>query len=255
MDRETIKKEIKELINEGNEKVLPTKKDNRIAGARDTVDSGLYCNWYLKCLSLLKSILKNEDVILVKFQTYEKHYYSNAYEAINALDALIQSIDKGYIKIQEYDDEPAEIKLSRIFNRFHKVARQLRNRHQERTTLNIEDEYDVQDLIHSLLYLYFDDIRAEEWTPSYAGKSSRMDFLLKNEKIVIEIKKSRKSLTEKELGDQLIVDVERYQSHPDCEKLICFVYDPEAWVGNPQGLINDLNKRHEGFLNVIIEPN
>ena len=40
--------------------------------------------------------------------------------------------------------------------------------------------------------LYFDDIRAEEWTPSYAGKCARVDFLLKNEKIVIEVKKTRK---------------------------------------------------------------
>lgn len=45
--------------------------------------------------------------------------------------------------------------------------------------LFLEDEYDVQDLPHALLLLYFDDVRAEEWTPSYAGKSARMDFLLK----------------------------------------------------------------------------
>ena len=45
-------------------------------------------------------------------------------------------------------------------------------------------------LLHALLLLYFDDIRAEEWTPSYAGKSARMDFLLKNEGVVIEVKKT-----------------------------------------------------------------
>lgn len=104
------------------------------------------------------------------------------------------------------------------------MARQLRCRYDNRETLTIEDEYDVQDLLHALLLLYFDDVRAEEWTPSYAGKSVRMDFLLKNENVVIEVKKTRLGLADKELGDQLIIDVDRYKVHPDCKRLICFIY-------------------------------
>ena len=121
--------------------------------------------------------------------------------------------------------------------------------------MSIEDEYDVQDLLHALLHLYFDDIRAEEWTPSYAGKSARVDFLLKNEKTVIEVKKTRHGLADKEVGDQLIIDVDRYKEHPDCEKLICFVYDPEGRIGNPNGIMDDLNIRHQGFATVVIQPN
>lgn len=134
-----------------------------------------------------------------------------------------------------------------IINRFHQVARQLRSRYSDRNTLKIEDEYDVQDLFHSLLKLYFDDVRAEEWTPSYAGGASRTDFLLKNENIVIEIKKTRQSLKAKELGEQLIVDAVRYQSHPDCDTLICFVYDPEGIIGNPKGIENDLTREFDGI--------
>ncbi len=76
----------------------------------------------------------------------------------------------------------------RVCEKFHDVARQLRQRHEERNTLEVEDEYDAQDLLHALLRLFFNDIRAEEWTPSYAGGSSRMDFLLKRERIVVEVK-------------------------------------------------------------------
>ena len=83
---------------------------------------------------------------------------------------------------------------------------------------------------------------------------TRVDFLLKNEKIVIEVKKTRQGLADKELGDQLIIDVERYKTHPDCQKLICFVYDPEERIGNPNGIINDLNRQHNGFVKVIIQP-
>lgn len=139
--------------------------------------------------------------------------------------------------------------------RFHYVARQLRSRHADRETLSIEDEYDAQDLFHALLKLHFDDVRAEEWTPSYAGGSSRVDFLLKEEKIIVELKKTRPSLSEKNIGEQLIVDAIRYRSHPDCKALICFVYDPEGRVGNPVGLERDLESMTIDIkIRVIVAP-
>lgn len=151
--------------------------------------------------------------------------------------------------------KPEYIKqLKHIFAGFHKIAKQLRSRHGNRNTLDIKDEYDVQDLLHALLRMYFDDIRAEEWVPSYAGRSSRMDFLLKNEKIVIEVKKTRETMKDKELGEQLIIDIDKYKAHPSCERLICFVYDPEGLIGNPKGIETDLNSAHNGFVEVIIKP-
>jgi len=44
--------------------------------------------------------------------------------------------------------------------------------------LSFGNEYDVQDLLHALLRPWIQDIRPEEFTPSYAGSSTRMDFLL-----------------------------------------------------------------------------
>jgi hypothetical protein len=132
--------------------------------------------------------------------------------------------------------------LAHLLSRFHGVARQLRSRHDGRETLSISDEYDAQDLLFALLRLSFDDIRPEEWTPSYAGKSNRMDFLLKPEQIVLEVKMARRGLSEKEVGDQLIVDIARYREHPDCKTLLCFVYDPEGWVRNAKGLCSDLER-------------
>lgn len=139
--------------------------------------------------------------------------------------------------------------------RFHYVARQLRSRHANRPTLTIEDEYDAQDLFHALLKLHFDDVRAEEWTPSYAGGSSRVDFLLKEEQIIVELKKTRPSLSDKNIGEELIVDATRYRAHPDCQALICFVYDPEGRVGNPVGLERDLESMAIGLkIRVIVAP-
>lgn len=145
--------------------------------------------------------------------------------------------------------------LVRIGERFHLVAKQLRNRRESRATLDINDEYDVQDLFHALLRIPFDDVRPEEWTPSYAGGSSRMDFLLPEIEAVVEIKKSRPGLGARELGEQLIVDIAKYKQHSSCRTLFCFVYDPDGRINNPRGIENDLNATQEELtIRVLIAP-
>lgn len=140
-------------------------------------------------------------------------------------------------------------------NRFHLAARQLRRRYNERPAFKIADEYDVQDLMRALLALSFDDVRTEEWTPSYAGKSARMDFLIKDAQLVIETKKTRKGLVDKQVGDELMVDIQRYASHPDCKVLVCFVYDPDGLIANARGLERDLSGTHGGItVHVVIAP-
>jgi hypothetical protein len=188
--------------------------------------------------------------------------YQNAYIAgLDKARLVIQSMVK---EIETYwpDESAQETSKSTgetielICNRFHTVVRQLKKRRKGRTVLEVKDEYDVQDLMRVLLHLFFDDIRPEEVTPSYAGKSARVDFLLKVEKTVLEIKHGRTNLTEKELGDELIIDIRRYkETHPDCESLYCFVYDPEGYIDNPRGMENDLSQVTEGMpVKVIIAP-
>lgn len=159
------------------------------------------------------------------------------------------------LSIEEYSPEKSDF-IVKVIEKFHTVARQILNRHAGRSTIEIVDEYDVQDLFHGLLRIEFEDVRAEEYTPSYAGSATRMDFLLKKEKIVIEVKKTRNSLKDKEIGDQLIIDVQHYKVHPDCKRLICFVYDPDSKIKNPRGLEVDLNSlcSEELIVEVYIRP-
>lgn len=145
--------------------------------------------------------------------------------------------------------------LEQIVLRFHAVAVQLRDRHSERPTLDLEDEYDVQDLLHALLRLHFDDVRPEEYVPSYAGSASRTDFLLPQINTIIEVKKTRQGLNAKAIGEQLIIDIARYKKHPQCQRLYCFVYDPEGRIANPVGIENDLNSDSHGIdVRVLILP-
>lgn len=146
--------------------------------------------------------------------------------------------------------------VRKICSQFHIVAKQLGYyRYENRNTITITDEYDVQDLLHALLKIFFDDVRSEEYTPSYAGGSSRIDFLIKSEKIAIETKKTRKGLKGKQIADQLFVDIERYKkSHPSCKYLFCFVYDPENLIQNPIGFEKDINEKHKGEAEVLVCP-
>ncbi len=148
-------------------------------------------------------------------------------------------------------DQPPVKAVLAICDRLHIIAKQLTQRRDGRSTLIVKDEYDVQDLVHALLRQYFDDIRPEEWTPSYGGGSSRMDFLLKGHEIVVEVKMTRKGLLAKEVSEQLIIDATKYRQHGECKTLICLVYDPEGLVKNPRGIERDIGKLSGKGLEVI----
>ncbi len=145
--------------------------------------------------------------------------------------------------------------LRKIGNRFHAVARQLRLRHEGRPTLEVEDEYDAQDVVHALLCLEFDEIRRESWQPGYAGGAAHTYFVAPRDRIVIEVKKTRQGVGAKEVAGQLEHDTLYYWTHPDCQTVFCFVYDPEARVGDPYGLEKTLTKQVDGQrVEVFISP-
>jgi len=102
--------------------------------------------------------------------------------------------------------------------------------------LTFSNEYDVQDMLHALLRPWVSDIRPEEFTPSYAGSSTRMDFLLPAHGLVIELKFVRDRTHAKRIGDELIIDIEHYRVHPQCKTLWCVVYDPDNLLTNAEGL-------------------
>lgn len=147
-------------------------------------------------------------------------------------------------EIQKADDKQKSFEiLERLFSKFHTLAKQLRQRHNNRPTLDITNEYDVQDFLHVLLKIYFQDIRPEEYTPSFAGKSDRMDFLLVDESVAIETKMTRDSLTTTQLSDDLLRDIATYKEHSNCSSLAIFIYDPSERINNPSGVIKGLEKQ------------
>lgn len=121
--------------------------------------------------------------------------------------------------------------------------------------LSFQSEHDIQDLLHALMRPWIGDIRAEEFTPSYAGTSTRMDFLLPAHQLVLELKLVRDRIHGRKVGDELIVDIDHYRRHPQCKRLWCVIYDPNNFIANAPGLCSDLGgdrSAQDGTVNVHV---
>ena len=135
----------------------------------------------------------------------------------------------------EYPAQEAADIIDHVLAHFDAVAEQLLSRYDNRDTLKLEDEYDVQDLLHALLTMFFDDVASEEPNPSNGGASSRGDFLLLDNGTIIEVKttlkrsgtdKTIRNNLEKELNDDLM----KYSRRPDCKSIYLFVHDHDKKI-------------------------
>ena len=165
-----------------------------------------------------------------------------SWQLSNILNA-VEKVDFGLAKDVE---EPIDL-IIRVLDRMGSVERALKTRHDSRPTLTVEDEYDIQDLLRSLLFLYFDDVSEEDPSPKFAGSSTRVDLLLRKERIVVEVKKTRPTMTEGELGQQLKLDIVDYKQRQGCDALIIVIDDRARRLKNPKGFVDDLTKVEEGF--------
>ncbi len=265
-----FKDEIEDRINLGNELFKENiSNHNELSSLTDR-----YNVWYEYNLELLKQsfdIPENEyykdykyrrefvgSITMGHIPTLQEKLNDQREEIKNQLNKL--NIIREKIPLMKIDDKLSRSNnitivdsiniLENLFKKFHRIAQTLRNRYDNRPTLIIKDEYDVQDLLRSILKEHFDDVRDEDYVPSYAGSNSRIDFVLKTEKIVIETKMTNEKLKDREVGNQLLIDIGRYKNHQDCDTLILFIYDKGDFILNKNGLITDLNKMSTDTLNV-----
>ena len=145
-------------------------------------------------------------------------------------------------------------RLVTLLRRFPLLVRELQHRYAGRAPLMVDDEYDVQDLVRAILVLHFDEVQPEQWTPSYGGNQARVDFLLRAERTVVEVKMTRQRLGQREVVEQLIIDRAYYQTHPDCDRLVCLVYDPARRISQPVSVERDLSVDTPLPTTVIVTP-
>lgn len=205
------------------------------------VDLRKYVNANLGGFATRDSLAASQGRVIPAHVYYEGKlvHASSVFESgeafLRAADRLIRQVrsqqDFGATRTAAPTD--ALTRVVQLCDRFHPVALRLRSRHDGRPPFEVKDEYDVQDLLATLLQADFDDVRREERSPSHAGSAPAIDFLLKAEQLGIEVKMARPSMTAKTLGDELLADVGRYAEHPDCRTLVCFVVRPGVAVEEP----------------------
>ncbi len=152
------------------------------------------------------------------------------------------------------ESDPLQL-LRKVCLRFHAVARQLRLRKDYRPTLEVEDEYDLQDMLCALLKLEFDEVGTDEWTPPYTGGASRTTLFLNKDQIAVVAKKTRSGLSAKELADQVTADSSYFRAQDKCSTLFIFIYDPEGRIGSPKRLETNLTSVSERCtVEVLVAP-
>lgn len=176
-------------------------------------------------------------------------------EKIEKLDRLVEKVDlipideDIKIKVTEINHT---LNISNIMKWFHKCAQELRHRHSNRETIILNDEYDVQDLLISILKIFYSDIRPEDYSPSSAWWNSRIDIVLPNEDIIIETKMTSERLKDKEAWEQIAIDIVRYQNHPNYKTMIVFIYDKWDFIRNKRWLIQDLEKQSKNWKEIVV---
>lgn len=151
--------------------------------------------------------------------------------------------------------ERADQLIERLLGRFHRFTKDLEHRPRGRKGIQVEDEYDVQFLVNALLRMQFDNVKPEEPAPSLAAGGTRLDFLLPNHGLVVELKMTRDGMTVRSLADELILDIARYRAHPDCQAILFFVYDPRSLIKNPVALQEELSRiAGEIPVSLVISP-
>ncbi len=153
-------------------------------------------------------------------------------------------------------ETPVAETIFKICENFYLFDTSMRRRRAGKPKFVIDDEYDLQDALRSILKLFVLDVRSEEYVPSYAGGNSRVDFRLPEHGIIIETKMASNQLKDKKLGEELMIDYQRYQELSACNHLICFIYDRDLNIDNPHGLIADLERMNNSSMKitVIISP-
>jgi hypothetical protein len=165
----------------------------------------------------------------------------------------VQQILEPFNVIPARDDVYGNIE--NLFLRFHSVAVQLQKRQRKKKPFLVKDEYDVQDLLHGLLKIFFNDIEPEEYCPSYCGTSPRIDFFLRNEKIFVEVKFAKETHRRKKISEELIIDKEYYRKKESLKALFCLVYDPCGVIENPRGFERDIGEKTSSYeVRVYVVP-
>ncbi|MBL7840601.1 MAG: hypothetical protein JNJ75_10705 [Cyclobacteriaceae bacterium] len=170
------------------------------------------------------------------------------------LQILLEDIEHTLLSYR-YVNKSADELVRDILNNFSNALQKIiRNRRKGHSVFAVDDEYDVQDILYVILKSVFPNLRDEDAIGKVGGKSTKIDLLMREERILVEVKMLKaKDLNEVNFIAQLKVDFESYHECKWLTKLFCFVYDPFKKTKDVSNF-NDLNgRRTKGNHTFVVE--
>jgi len=140
---------------------------------------------------------------------------------------LLEDYIKQDIAITFNNLQPLDV-VKQVINNFPEAIKQIKARRKGKEVFKFEDEYDVQDILYIMLKPIFPNMKAEDPIPKVGSTSTKIDLILRQERILIEVKMIKDSDNdENKFIKQLKEDIQSYHVCQWMEHLVCFIYDPQ----------------------------
>lgn len=223
-DKQQLHDEMKSKYSQSDlkQKYFISKIDNTFETLlRESLDSYKSDPYYY----VVKKIITNEPIEEKKLDAAIERLFENISDVQSQI--LIEDLDKELIKIKFNNKDTDEI-VKDVFSNFsNAIQKVITGRRKDHPPFIIKDEYDVQDILYVILKSYFPNLRDEDPIPKVGSKSTKIDLILREENILIEVKMIKESdSNETKFIEELKVDFESYHECKWLKKLFCFVYDP-----------------------------
>lgn len=221
----------------------------------------------------LKPLLENEVkalqnqplAVLIKtvfdIDTVNEAELNNSLQSVTAdtdidvqLQILLEDIESALLNIR-YINKSADEVVRDILNNFsNAIQKIIKNRRKDHPNFEIEDEYDVQDILYVILKSVFPNLRDEDAIGKVGAKTTKIDLIIREERILVEVKMIKeKDSNETHFIEQLKVDIESYHECKWLRKLFCFVYDPYKKTKDISNFLDLNGERTKGEHNFKVE--
>lgn len=171
-------------------------------------------------------------------------YLQSASDSIDLLilDELLETLIRMQTPANLIVNKSSYDTIIGVLNNFHNASKKIvQTRRKDHQSFAINDEYDVQDILYVILKSIFPNLKEEDPTPRVGVKSNKIDLILREEGILIEVKMIKHSdSNERDFVEQLKNDIQSYRNCQWLQQLIFFVYDPFGKTKDAQNFF-DLN--------------
>jgi hypothetical protein len=154
--------------------------------------------------------------------------------AADALGSLAQLSSKNKTSGGPGGQTVQEVLLA--LHEFDACVRYLNTRRSAGAVINIEAEADVQDVLYLLLRPWILDLSYESPGDKSGNRFAIKDFSSATGRFVIDAKYIRDKDHGRSISKELHDDIEMYRTHPKCNDLIFFIYDPEGFIPDQRAL-------------------